>query len=66
MVYRDKDPKEVGSIRKKLAALKDPNLVWLVIEESKAKSLEEELELLTGRGAGSGILYYVCRNFSCE
>ncbi|MCW7471145.1 thioredoxin domain-containing protein [Leptospira kanakyensis] len=66
VVYKDKDPEEVGSIRKKLAALKDPNVVWLVVEESKAKSLGEELELLTGRGAGSGILYYVCRNFSCE
>ncbi|TGL90447.1 thioredoxin domain-containing protein [Leptospira congkakensis] len=66
VVYRGKDLEEVGSIRKKLAGLKDPNLVWLVIEESKAKALVPELELLTGRGAGSGILYYVCQNFSCE
>ena len=66
VVYKDKDATEIKSIRKKLSKLKDPNLVWLVLEESKAKQLAEELELLTGRGAGSGILFYVCRNFSCE
>ncbi|TGL19376.1 thioredoxin domain-containing protein [Leptospira bourretii] len=66
VVYKDKDATEIKSIRKKLSELKDPNLVWLVLEESKAKQLAEELELLTGRGAGSGILFYVCRNFSCE
>ncbi|PJZ86075.1 thioredoxin domain-containing protein [Leptospira harrisiae] len=66
VVYKDKEPTEVETIRKKLASLKIPNLVWLVIEESKAKSLAPELELLKGRGAGSGILFYVCRNFSCE
>lgn len=66
VVYKDKDATEIKSIRKKLSELKDPNLVWLVLEESKAKQLAEELELLAGRGAGSGILFYVCRNFSCE
>ncbi|MCW7492104.1 thioredoxin domain-containing protein [Leptospira sp. 2 VSF19] len=67
VVYRDKEALEIQTIKTKLASLKDPNLVWLVIEESKAKALTKELELLSGRGAGSsGILYYVCRNFSCE
>ncbi|MCW7459397.1 thioredoxin domain-containing protein [Leptospira bandrabouensis] len=66
VVYKDKDPKEIQKIKNKLSMLKDPNLVWLVIEESRAKELSQELELLGGRGAGSGILYYVCRNFSCE
>lgn len=66
VVYKDRDATEIKSIGKKLSELKDPNLVWLVLEESKAKQLAEELELLTGRGAGSGILFYVCRNFSCE
>lgn len=66
VVYKDKDPKEIQKIKNKLSMLKDPNLVWLVIEESRAKELSQELELLSGRGAGSGILYYVCRNFSCE
>ncbi|MCG6144693.1 thioredoxin domain-containing protein [Leptospira bandrabouensis] len=66
VVYKDKDSKEIQKIKNKLSMLKDPNLVWLVIEESRAKELSQELELLSGRGAGSGILYYVCRNFSCE
>ncbi|PJZ82431.1 thioredoxin domain-containing protein [Leptospira meyeri] len=66
VVYKDYDATEIKKIRKKLSELKDPNLVWLVLEESKAKALAPELELLTGRSAGSGILYYVCRNFSCE
>lgn len=66
VVYKDKENAEVESIRKKLGELKDPNLVWLVIEESKAKALAPELELLMGRGAGSGMMFYVCRNFSCE
>lgn len=66
VVYKDKDPKEIQKIKNKLSMLKDPNLVWLVIEESRAKELSQELELLSGRGAGSGILYYVCRSFSCE
>ncbi|WP_409996891.1 thioredoxin domain-containing protein [Leptospira sp. 85282-16] len=66
VVYKNKDPKEIRMIKNKLSMIKDPNLVWLVIEESRAKELSQELELLSGRGAGSGILYYVCRNFSCE
>ncbi|EMJ86824.1 thioredoxin domain-containing protein [Leptospira meyeri] len=66
VVYKDYDATEIKEIRKKLSKLKDPNLVWLVLEESNAKALAPELELLTGRSAGSGILYYVCRNFSCE
>ncbi|MBM9589356.1 thioredoxin domain-containing protein [Leptospira sp. 201903075] len=66
VVYKDKDMAEVRSIRKKLGELKDPGLVWLVLEESKAKALVPELELLMGRGAGSGMMFYVCRNFSCE
>ncbi|TGL10531.1 thioredoxin domain-containing protein [Leptospira meyeri] len=66
VVYKDYDATEIKEIRKKLSELKDPNLVWLVLEESKAKALAPELELLTGRSAGSGILYYVCHNFSCE
>lgn len=66
VVYKDKENAEVRSIRKKLGELKDPNLVWLVLEESKAKALAPELELLMGRGAGSGMMFYVCRNFSCE
>lgn len=66
VVYKDKENAEVESIRKKLGELKDPNLVWLVLEESKAKALAPELELLMGRGAGSGMMFYVCRNFSCE
>ncbi|EKJ85688.1 hypothetical protein CLV96_0424 [Leptospira meyeri] len=66
VVYKGYDAAEIKEIRKKLSELKDPNLVWLVLEESNAKALAPELELLTGRSAGSGILYYVCRNFSCE
>lgn len=66
VVYKDKEIAEVRSIQKKLGELKDPNLVWLVLEESKAKALAPELELLMGRSAGSGMMFYVCRNFSCE
>lgn len=64
VVYRDKDLLEVESIRKKLGEIKDPNLVWLVLEESKAKVLAPELELLMGRSAGSGMSFYVCQNFA--
>lgn len=66
VVYKDKDVKEVESIRNQLGKLKDPNLVWLVLEETKAKVLAPELELLMGRSAGSGMAFYVCRNFTCE
>ncbi|TGL37330.1 thioredoxin domain-containing protein [Leptospira perdikensis] len=66
VVYKDKTVSEVQSIRNKLGEIKDPNLVWLVLEESKVKVLAPELELLMGRSAGSGMMIYVCRNFTCE
>ncbi|TGK91774.1 thioredoxin domain-containing protein [Leptospira brenneri] len=66
VVYKNQNPEEIQKIKNQLSSLKDPNLVWLVLEETKAKVLAPELELLMGRDAGSGMKFYVCRNFTCE
>lgn len=66
VVYKNKSVDEVAKIRQNLSQLKDPALVWIVLEEKVCKSLETELKLLQGRDAGNGIRYYVCQNFHCE
>lgn len=66
VIYRNKSKEEVKEIRQNLMGILDPCLVWLVVEESVAKSLEEELAIFKGRDAGNGIRYFVCQNFKCE
>lgn len=66
VVYRNQTEEKINEIRRNLSKINDPTLVWLIIEETIERSLENVLTLLQGRDAGSGIRYYVCHNQSCE
>ncbi|TGL18732.1 thioredoxin domain-containing protein [Leptospira yanagawae] len=66
VVYRNQSEETIQRIYKNLRKILIPGFVWLVLEETVAQSLEEELEILKERNAGNGIRYYVCQNFRCE
>ncbi|MGV3666998.1 MAG: thioredoxin domain-containing protein [Leptospira bouyouniensis] len=66
VVYRNQTEEKINEIRRNLSKINDPTLVWLVVEETIGRSLENVFTLLQGRDAGSGIRYYVCQNQSCE
>jgi uncharacterized protein YyaL (SSP411 family) len=66
VIYKEESKAEVKEIILFLRTNHLPNVTWLVVEESKSKSLENKITLLKNRDANGSHQVYVCQNFTCD